>query len=33
VLEVVRLGQPRRDVHECLADLLGVEVLGRGNSR
>ena len=25
VLEVVRLGQPRRDVHECLADLLGVE--------
>jgi len=25
VLEVVRRGQPRRDVHECLADLLGVE--------
>ena len=25
VLEVVRLGQPRRDVHECLADLLGIE--------
>jgi hypothetical protein len=25
VLEVVRLGQPWRDVHECLADLLGVE--------
>lgn len=25
VLEVVRLGQSRRDVHERLADLLGVE--------
>lgn len=25
VLEVVRPGQPRRDVHECLADLLGIE--------
>jgi hypothetical protein len=25
VLEVVGLGQPRRDVHECLADLLSVE--------
>jgi hypothetical protein len=24
VLEIVRLGQPRRDVHECLADLLRV---------
>jgi len=25
VLEVACPGQPRRDVHECLADLLGVE--------
>jgi hypothetical protein len=25
VLKVVRPGQPRLDVHECLADLLGVE--------
>lgn len=25
VLEIARPGQPRRDVHECLADLLGVE--------
>lgn len=25
MLEVVGIGQPRRDVHECLADFLGVE--------